>query len=91
MELKNLKKNQYVRIVSIAGALKENKRTHSQITSALGNVFRVDTTSDSLEKCILHGLGGVIFPYEDLQIAKKEDNLPKGGTFDVKNLVVQKT
>jgi hypothetical protein len=87
MAIKNLKNGQYVRIVSVVETLKENNSYHSKIKNSVGSVMTVSASSDNLQKCILKGLDGVIYTYKDLEIVSKSEFLPKGGTFDVQNLV----
>jgi hypothetical protein len=93
MPVKNLINGQYVRIKSVKETLKESGSNASKvklIKESLGQVRKTTATSDNLKKCILGGsnnMGSIIFCYEDLEICDQEDMRPKGGTFDVQNLV----
>ena len=75
------------KVTTIDGTLKENNNWHDRIQESLGQSYIVETAADGLNKCILKGIHGVIYLYSDLTLSNKRDLLPKGGTFNVQNLV----
>ena len=89
MPVEKLEVGQYVKIVSVEATLLDTSLHHERIKKSIGTIHKVDTAADSLHKCILKDLDGIIYLYKDLEHANVESILPKGGTFDVENLVHQ--
>ena len=87
MPVTTLTKDQYVRIISVESTLRENSVGHDLIKNSVGTVHKVNTSADGLAKCILEGLPSIIYLYEDLEAADFSEYLPKGGLFNVENLV----
>jgi hypothetical protein len=87
MSVKSLKKGDYVRVVSVEKTLEDTHNNHNIIKKSIGNIYRVETAADSLQKCILKSIDSVVYLYEDLELASASDLLPKGGIFNVQNLV----